>query len=393
MGTIDLMQNISAETITPLDNEVLHAPEAIYKFTFDIFQNSFRDGENTMLSPISIISALAMTANGAKNDTLKQMEEVFGISIDELNFFLHNYIKNLPQESTNKLNIANSIWIKNDNKLVVKEDFLQKNAAYYDAGIFNADFDAQTLQDINQWIEDNTDGMIKDMLDAIPQEAIMYLINALSFKAEWQNTYFEHQVRDGVFTNSDGKKEDAKLMFSSEKSYLELENAQGFIKFYKDNEYALAAILPDEGIALKDYIKQLDPAALLDTIKNSHSVKVNAAIPKFESEYSVELNEILQNLGMTDAFDGEKADFTTLGLYGNGENNIYISRVLHKTFIALDEKGTEAGAATIVEMAKATSLRPPEEIKTVYLDRPFIYMIIDCENMLPLFIGAIETLE
>jgi len=392
MPTIDLMKNFKAEEIKNIELSV-NAAEAIYDFAFDLFRNSVQEDKNILLSPVSIISALAMTANGADNETLQQMENSFGINIDELNFFLHNYLLNLPQENENKLHIANSIWIKNDNKLSVKDAFLIKNATYYDAGIFKTAFDKQTLNDINEWIENNTDGMIKNMLDEIPQEAIIYLINALSFNAEWQKTYFEHQVRDGIFTNSSGEQEEVKLMFSSENHYLDLKDAQGFIKFYKNNEYAFAAILPDEDIKLEEYINSIDSASVLQAINDARIVKVNAAIPKFKTEFSIELSEVLKSMGMADAFSDVKADFTRMALYNEGKDNIYISRVLHKTFLNLDEKGTEAGAATIVEMAKATSLRPPEEIKTVYLDRPFIYMIIDCESSLPLFLGAVESIE
>jgi len=215
----------------------------------------------------------------------------------------------------------------------------------------------------------------------------MYLINALSFDAQWQSIYTTSQIRDGKFTTQDGQTRDAQFMYSGEHRYLNDGLAQGFIKYYADAQYAFAALLPNEGLSVEDYVASLSGAGLVDMLCGAQSVQVRAAIPKFECEYSVEMSEILKDMGMTDAFDPMSADFTGLGSYNGGKENIFINRVLHKTFIAVDERGTRAGAATAVEMA-ATAAAPIQEPKTVYLDRPFVYMLIDCENNVPIFIGT-----
>lgn len=346
---------------------------------------------NVLVSPLSVINALAMTANGARGETLAQMEEMFGADLTSLCDYLQAYNKNLPSAEKYKLHVANSIWVKDDEGFTVQPDFLQANANRFNADVYTAPFDGSTLKDINKWVSRNTDKMIPEILDEIPEDAVMYLINALAFDAEWHSIYKDYQVRDGFFTREDGTRQETELMYSIEYTYLRDTRAQGFLKYYNDAKYAFAALLPDEGISLEDYVASLTGEGLYELLSNPERPDVRTAIPKFEAEYSVLLNDILENLGMKDAFDSGIADFSGLGTSLNG--NLYISRVIHKTYIAVDEKGTKAGAATVVEVNTESAIMEPAEVKTVYLDRPFVYMIIDCEEKLPVFIGTVTDLK
>ncbi|MCM1057323.1 MAG: serpin family protein [Firmicutes bacterium] len=363
-------------------------------FAVRLFQECSRSrtGDNMLLSPLSVVNALAMTANGAGGETLEQMEEVLGADLSSLCSYLSSYNKNLPTGEKYKLHLADSIWIRDDQSFTVSPDFLQANAESFNADIYMAPFDDSTLRDINRWVSENTDEMIPEILDEIPEDAVMYLVNALAFDAEWQSVYKEHQVREGVFTLEDGTVQDAEMMYSTEYTYLQDTQAQGFVKYYHDAGYAFAALLPDEGVSLADYVASLTGERLHELLSEpvSPSPFVEAAIPKFKTEYSASLNDILESLGMTNAFDSKKADLSGLGYCPGG--NLYISRVLHKTYIALDEKGTKAGAATAVEVSKESAAVSLVETKTVYLDRPFVYMIIDCEENLPVFIGTVTEL-
>lgn len=361
---------------------------------------------NVLISPLSIVNALAMTANGARGETLSQMEQLFGADLGSLGDYLHAYNSQLPAGEKYKLHSANSIWIKDEESFTVSPDFLAVNTSLFGADIYAAPFDASTLKDINKWVSDNTDKMIPEILDEIPEDAVMYLINALTFDAEWQNIYKEYQIRDGVFTREDGTKQDVEMMYSTEYVYLQDEQAQGFIKYYNDAKYAFAALLPDEGVSLQDYIASLTGERLhgllsdpLRTTEIQHEpqapaelaeISVEAAIPKFEVEYDILLNSVLEEMGMRDAFDPRTADLSGIGTSPDG--NLYISRVLHKTYIAVDEKGTKAGAATAVEVNLESAVMEPIQPKIVYLDRPFVYMIIDCEENLPVFIGTVTGL-
>lgn len=385
----DLMAGITPNQVNALDD--LSSQNAdVTDFAIRLFKASEERGKNTLISPLSVLCALAMTANGAEEETLAQMEEVLGMTTEELNLYLYSYMQNLPQGEKYKLSLANSIWFTEDERFTVNQDFLQTNADYYGADIYKAPFNDQTCKDINNWVKQNTDEMIPEILDEIPADAIMYLVNALAFEAEWSEIYEKQQVRDGKFTKEDGTKQDVELMYGVEGTYLEDENATGFKKYYKGGKYAFVAMLPNEGVSVSDYVASLNGESLNTLLNNTQHTTVHTAIPKFETEYNVEMSAILKDMGMTKAFDIYNADFEGLGTSTAG--NIFINSVLHKTFISVGEKGTKAGAATIVEMNDGAAAEP-QEPKEVYLDRPFVYMLIDCENNIPFFIGTMMDVD
>lgn len=344
---------------------------------------------NMLISPLSVVNALAMTAYGARGETLSQMEKLFGANLGSLGEYLQAYNNGLPTGEKYKLHSANSIWIRDDERFTVSPDFLETNKNLFGAGIYEAPFDASTLKSINGWVSEHTDNMIPEILNEIPTDAVMYLINALAFDVEWQDGYNEFQVREGVFTGEDGAAREAEMMYSSEYAYLQEEQAQGFIKYYSDKKYAFAALLPEEGVSLRDYVASLTGERLRRLLSDPVEIDVETAIPKFEAEYDILLNPVLEEMGMQSAFDPGAADLSGIGTSLAG--NLYISRVLHKTYIAVDEKGTKAGAATAVEIYDECCIEPVEK-RIVYLDRPFVYMIIDCQENLPVFIGTVTEL-
>ncbi len=380
----DLMQGITANKVTPLEN--LADTSYLTDFSTRLFKASDVADDNVLVSPLSVLYAIAMTANGADGETLNQIEKVLGIPSEEMNLYLYSYLKNLPQGEKYKLTLANSVWFTDDERFTVNNSFLQTNADYYGADIYEAPFNKNTCKEINKWVNNKTDGMIPEILDNIPADALMYLVNALAFEAEWTKIYERQQVNDGNFTNSDGTISKAEFMYSTEVTYLQDENAQGFMKYYKDGKYAFVAMLPDEDLTVPEYVSSLD-GEKINRILSSPSIEtVYTSIPKFETECFLEMSDMLKELGMTDAFDMHSADFSKIGTSTAG--NIYISRILHKTFISVGEKGTKAGAVTVVEAADGAAMES-EKPKEVYLDRPFVYMIIDCENLVPLFMGTV----
>ena len=355
---------------------------AVSDFAVRLFQAAYRNGQNNLISPLSVLFALAMTQNGAKGDTLSQMETVLGMTADEWNGYCYRLLSRLPRGENYKLSLANSIWFTSDPRFTVNRDFLQTNADYFGASVYKAPFDDTTLAEINGWVEHHTDGMIEEILDEIPAEAVMYLINALAFDAEWEKIYSVYQVSDGTFTRADKTTVTVPFLYSEESGYLDDGQATGFVKYYSGMKYAFVALLPNEGVSLSDYVASLDGAKLRRTLIGAKGTAVMAAIPKFQVEDSLELSTVLKAMGMTDAFDSNRADFTGLGTSTAG--NIFINRVLHKTFLSLDERGTKAGAATVVEMTdKAVSYG-----YRVELDRPFVYLLIETESYTPFFIGT-----
>lgn len=388
------MDNIQKSDLVPIEifdpgEQQASKKEEITGFSLRLLQEGFK-GENILISPLSIVSTLGMVANGADGQTLAEMEQVLNSDIQELNDYLKAYIAYLPCSEKYKVSLANSIWFKDDESLTVNQDFLQTNKDYYDAGVYKAPFDESTKNAINNWVEDKTNGMIEKLLEQPPPgDAVMYLINALSFDAEWENIYKDSLVREGEFILENGEEQTVEFMGSTESFYLENEAVTGFMKPYKDGRYAFAALLPKEKTSMSDLLSSLDAKDVMDLIKNKQEEVVQAKIPKFSLEYSTLLNEPLQGLGLLDAFHDIKADFTRIGRAAHG--NIYISRVIHKTKIDVDEKGTKAGAVTAVEMEYTSAMI--EEPKKVVLDRPFFYMLVDTEQNLPLFMGSLMSVD
>lgn len=362
--------------------------EAVADFGSKLFQNTWEKDKNIMVSPVSVFNALAMTANGANGETLSQFEKVFGIPLEKCNSYMKSYNESLPSGDKYKLNVANSIWVKNS--FNIKEDFLQKNKEIFRAEVYQTEFDNNALEKINGWVKQKTDGMIPEIIDKVDNEIQMCLINALAFDAEWKKVYSEDEVKEDIFTKENGETSNVQYMYSEENTYIEDKNTTGFVKYYKDNKYAFVALLPKKSTNMENYIKTLDGKKLKKLIDNRKDTVVKASIPKFKSEYFASLKQMLQTMGLTDAFDENIADFTGMGL---SENNLslYIDDVLHKTFIEVDERGTKAGAATAVIMKECGAVMN-EEIKTVYLDRPFVYMIVDCDSWLPAFLGVVQGL-
>ena len=387
----DLMKDVPAKAVDVLPDMDAGAAVAA-DFGVRLFKTSMEEGKNTLISPLSVLYALAMTANGADGETLAQMEQVLGMDVDNLNSYMLAYLDLLPESKDYKMSLANSIWFKDDPNFLVEQSFLQTNADYYGAGAYKVAFDEGTRNDINNWVKEHTDGMIPEIIDEIPDEAIMYLVNALAFDAKWADEYEEHQIREGRFTMEDGTRQDVDMMHSEEYTYLEDDLATGFIKYYKDRRYAFVAMLPNEGVTVSQYVESLPGEHLRELLNNPQDVTVFASIPKFETEYDIEMSEVLQEMGITDAFDWQVADFSKLGTYNVDGMNICINRVLHKTFISVTEQGTRAGAATAVEMV-AEGAAEIIEYKEVVLDRPFVYMLIDCETNLPFFIGSMMNVN
>ena len=358
-------------------------------FSIDIFQRSIEEKENSLVSPLSVMLALAMTANGADGETLDQMEKVLGrgISLNDLNEYLYSYVKGLPSEESSKLLIANSIWFRDDaGRLTVEPDFLQINADYYDAALFKAAFDDSTVAEINTWVSENTDGMIDKLLDSIDSSKMLYLINAVMFDAEWVNKYdSEWNVNEGDFTNINGEVQSAQFMRARESIFVDDGKAKGFVKPYVGG-YSFVAMLPNEGISLASYIESLTGTGFVSMLNQARSSfgDIETFIPKFEYEYKIEMNDPLIAMGMPIAFDMNNADFFRMG--NSPDGRLYIGDVLHKTYIAVNESGTRAGAVTSVSI-EAQSMPP-----SLRFDRPFLYAIIDDATNLPIFIGTLVSL-
>ena len=348
---------------------------AAANFAVGLLQGNAAGTDNCVLSPYSAMLALAMTANGAQGETLAQMEAVLGLPVGVLNEALRGCDMGEGVVS------ANSVWLRDTDELDVKDAFLQANADYFGAGVYRAPFDAQTVEDVNAWVSEHTAGRIPQILTELDPQTMLLLINALTFDARWLEEYDEFQV-SGVFHAADGTEQTASFLYNTENIYLDDGMATGFLKPYSDMRYSFLALLPNEGVAMQDYLASLTGEALLATVENASHTSVNVRMPKFTAETSVDLTAALSAMGMPLAFTAD-ADFS-----GIAELPLNIGAVLQKTWIEVTESGTTAAAATAVVMEKALALE--ERPKVVELDRPFVMGIYDNETQTFLFLGVIN---
>ena len=383
----DLMDGIVRGRITPSENISAGADSAI-DFSLSLLTMAGEDNGNVILSPISVLSALAMTANGASGETLRQMEHIFGMSASEMNEFMYSYLCYLPEDEKARLSIAASVWFSDSGRFSVSTDFLQRAKDYYGAHAYKAPFDRSTVRALNSWVEENTLGMIDKVIDDIPKGTLMYLVNAVAFDGEWLIVYNEEDVYDSFFTSAEGERQEAEMMRSEEGRYLEGDDYVGFVKSYKGGRFAFAALLPRDGISPRELAGSLTGEGLREALLSPTRANVRAHMPKFGSEFTMDLVDPLSEMGMTDAFSLERADFSAIG--ESSEGNIYLSQGIHKAVIKVDERGTKAGAVTVFGAADGSS--EPQEIKEVRLDRPFLYMIFDTETGIPIFVGILSEL-
>jgi len=362
---------------------------AVAQFGMSVFKGCVSErNKNYLFSPLSAISCLALMTNGAAKNTLTEIEDLLGCDIDTLNEGLLAY-SDVLLNADSPVNLANSIWIKNDGSITVNKNFLQKNANFYGAQIYSAPFDGTTLEDINSWGYNNTNKLIPDILDEIDSEAIMYLINALSFEAEWQDKYMEHHVRNDLrFKNYDKSEATVTRLSSKERNYIHDDTSIGFVKPYSGGKFSFVALLPNEGVDVYDYISSLDANKWNGLWNSLDQGTVYVSMPEFTCESDIDLKGIMQSLGVEDMFERTKADFTQLGT--SPEGNIYCGLFKQKTHIRLDRFGTKAGSLTVGGMFPESAA--PDKIKNVNLDRPFVYAIVDNENRLPLFLGCVTNL-
>ena len=380
------------------------------QFGVDLVKKCFdptKEGEeNLLISPMSISSALAMTANGADNKTRDEMEKVLGngLTLDQLNEYLAYYAANLPNEKKQKVMLANSIWFRDDPMLQVYDSFLETNKKYYNSEIYKTAFNDSTVDDVNSWVSKNTKGMIPSLLkhgdlDPSPEKMMMMLINTLYFEADWWNPYDSSYA--GTFTDLNGEKHNIQKMSNQESFYYDLGDADAFKKPYAGGEYSFVGILPKENDIIS-YVNNMDAEKItegLKTYEDPDSIELHVTIPKFSYNYSKSLSEVLYDLGMEEAFNKDNADFSKMGIVtienplGVPETTpLYIDDVIHKTKIEVTEKGTKAAAVTAVMMAAAGAMPVEKKKINIVLDRPFVYMIVD-KNNTPLFIGVATTLE
>jgi serine protease inhibitor len=389
-----LAQSSLPQPETPLQKKTVNTDtrivESSNKFGFKLFSEVLKDnkGENNIfISPSSVAIALAMTYNGASGSTQQAMAktlELQGMNLPEINSSYAAALKQLleNQDAKVQLSIANSLWANQD--VSFAPDFLKRTQDFYQAKVSNLNFkDAAASNIINNWVKENTKGKITKIVESIEPYQVLFLINAIYFKGNWSNEFDKSQTAQYPFyVTSSRRKQHPMMSQEGDYRYYESKEFQAVsLPYGKDGKISFYIFLPKQSSNLKAFYQNLNVENWEKWMTQFNKQKGFIRLPRFKTDYEVTLNDALKNLGMEEAFSN-KANFSGMG------KNFAISQVKHKTFLEVNEEGTEAAAATSVGIV-ATSLRDEPEPFRMIVDRPFFCAIRDNQTGNVLFMGSI----
>lgn len=355
------------------------------KFIFDIAGRCAKESDgNVLISADSILFALGMTAAGASGNTLTQMTDVLvpgSEPADTLAFCVSHY-NELQNDS---IAIANSMWINDSDEDTLKAAYTAFIREHLDAGVEGIKFDSQGADTINSWVNEKTRERIPRIVEPEDLEPNTYavLVNAIAFDGVWKEGF--EQVKEDYFFNADGSKVSADYLIGSADTFIYSSDAEGFIRPYDDGKFALMVILPDDPeISASDYLAKMSSDSYWDLWESRKNVDdLRIMLPEFTNEYDIELSSILIDMGMKDAFS--KGDFSNMT-----DSAVKIDKVIHKTYINVNEEGTTAAAATATVMLRygGKAMSP-----SVTCNRPFVYAIVDLDTGLPVFLGTLDNIK
>jgi len=369
---------------TAQQTQVENSNEFAWKFFKEVSKGEQQD---VFVSPLSVTYALGMLANGAVGDTQKEILEGLEFrsgKVDDINSLCHQLMIESPKlDKSTKVSMANAV-VANKNK-PLQPDFKNVVEKQYQALVTNQDFSSPaTLSFINQWASDHTQGMVPKLLDRVHPDAVTYLLNALYFKGIWYHKFDKKRTQQELFTQADGKKLSVKMMHQKERFLAaENDNYQTVVLPYGNGSYEMVVLLPREGKDLSSLLQTMDAKKWKDNLKNTYSSEVDLKLPRFTSAYTRELNDVLKLLGMNTMFERGKADLTKMSMA-----KAFVSMVLQKAKIDVDEEGSKAAAVTVVETLDAAA--PPSKPIMFHANRPFMYAIVEHSTGTIFFMGTYQ---
>ncbi len=390
---IDL-ENLPKPKNIELRSSEIEMVKSDQSFAFNFFANVYaeesEDGDNSfMVSPLSLSMALAMTMNGAEGDTKSVIKESLKqneFSEDDINSYYKKMREALlSTDPSTKLSIANSIWT---NKVVaIKNDFISRNREYFNSSVEAVDFgDVKTKDKINNWASVNTNGLIENVIESTNIDDLMYLLNAIYFKGIWISEFSKNKTEKKMFTHEDGSTVNVDMMNQTSKFKYKNDDLLQIVELpYGNGAFSMMVLLPQEDKKIGDVIDALNSSDYWVELESGLRVnEVELSLPKFKTEYSKKLNEVLKKMGMGLAFTDD-ADFS-----GMSDISAKLSFVKQDTYIAVDEVGTEAAAVTTVGVVM-TSM-PIEPQKVIFnANHPFVYLIKENSTGSILFIGTVKS--
>lgn len=364
--------------------QVENSNEFAWKFFKEVSKGEQQD---VFVSPLSVTYALGMLSNGAVGDTQKEILEGLEFrsgKVDDINSLCHQLMIESPKlDKSTKVSMANAV-VANKNK-PLQPDFKNVVEKQYQALVTNQDFSSPaTLSFINQWASDHTQGMVPKILERINPDGVSYLLNALYFKGIWYRQFDKKHTKKEAFTKADGTKSQVQMMHQKERFFAaENDNYQTVVLPYGNGSYEMVVLLPREGKELSSLLQTMDAKKWKDNLKNTYSSKVDLKLPRFTSAYNRELNDVLKLLGMNAMFDSSKANLTKMSAVSS-----FVSMVLQKAKIEVDEEGSKAAAVTVVDTAP-TAVAPSKPI-LFHANRPFMYAIVEHSTGTIFFMGTYQ---
>lgn len=365
------------------------------RFSFKLYNEVLKQqkNNNAFVSPASAMLALAMTYNGADGTTREAMAralEIDDMSVDEANRAFADLKSALaPADPKIQLKIANSLWA--NKKFALNPAFIKRNEEHFGAEIASLDFsNPSAAGTINSWVDKNTEGKIRKIVQEIGSDDILFLINAIYFKAAWKFEFKKENTKDDVFRLPDGAQKPVPMMSQSGSYfYFKGKDFQSIALPYGDGRVSMYLFLPDEQSNLNQFQQNLTAENWDMWLRSFRDASGQLMLPRFKVEWESTLNNELIALGMGEAFNPARANFSQMAQPNSGKG-LFISEVRQKTWCEVNEEGTTAAAATSVRMS-VTSARPPQEKFVMKVDRPFFFAIRDNQTGLVLFMGSINN--
>jgi len=398
-GTNDILRGISSERIHAEEltadagmavNPDYAKPsrEPLRQFSYELLKNHL-DDSNPVLSPVSAYVALCMLANGAQGQTKEELLHVLG---DDIMCLPDDLMNNLPQdEKSLQLTMADSVWVDHD--FIPENEWLGTLKSLFDASVYRADLDTDTTKnDINLWVGRNTNQMITNLLEKnLDSNTRLVLLNALYFKADWKNPFDAQNTNDSMFYLDDGSQKEVSMMYQLcyDCEYLEDGSSRGIVFPYADSSYAFVAVMPEEGETIREWYNGYSAEKLHALISGRKKKNLELGLVKFTAGCRQNLNRSLMDMGVIRMFDPDQADLSLAGRTKDG-NHLFVSRVFQEAVIKVAEEGTEASAATMIDMSDGGAMISDE---VLILDRPFFYMIMDMDQEIPVFMGIMDQPE
>ncbi|MFP4458021.1 MAG: serpin family protein [Candidatus Zixiibacteriota bacterium] len=363
-------------------------------FAIDIFSETYaraKQDENLFISPFSISMALSMAYNGAEGETGKQIAKTLGYDKYDIDMINSGYRKLMTEleraDEKVEIYIANALF---GNKTVdFHDDYVQRCQKNYDADNIALDFaKPSSAGAINNWVKSKTEGLIKKIIEKTSADDLLYLINAIYFNGKWTLPFDENATREGDFNLPDGSTKKMPFMRNRDDyNYTENDIFQGIMLPFGDERFGMYIFLPKEDKTIAEIANSISKHKWDEWTNSLRMKKGSIIMPKFQMDFTKTLNDILKEMGMPIAFNAGKANFE-----GISKVQSYISQVLHKAVLKVDEEGAEAAAVTAIKM-EVTSARPPSETFTMRVDRPYMAAISDTETGEILFIGIVNNPE